>query len=221
MIKLNDIYPAIQGEGCLAGAPMIIIRTMGCGVGCPWCDTKETWVARKDDEIKGFPELVRRKPAWGLFDEVEIARHATEIGPNISWALVTGGEPADQRLDRLVAALHSQGFRAAIETSGTALGHIGAGFDWVCLSPKIDMPGGLPFLPETLASADEIKYVIGKQDDIDHLRALIADAPLKPGAQVCLQPVSQSPKATELCYQVCLKTGWRLSLQIHKYLEKP
>jgi 7-carboxy-7-deazaguanine synthase len=135
--------------------------------------------------------------------------------------MVTGGEPAEQDLEYLVACLHAASFKVAIETSGTATGHLGASFDWVCVSPKIDMPGGKPILKTAIESADEIKHVVGKQEDIDRLDRLIASVSLAPHVQICLQPVSQSPKATELCYRTCLERGWRLSLQMHKYLDKP
>ncbi len=133
--------------------------------------------------------------------------------------LVTGGEPAQYELGALVQSLHDTGYKVAIETSGTETGQIGAGFDWVCVSPKLNMPGGKHFLPHTLESADEIKMVIGKQADIDALDALLARVTLKPEVQICLQPVSMSQKATQLCLDVVQQRGWRLSLQTHKFLD--
>jgi 7-carboxy-7-deazaguanine synthase len=221
MINLNDIYPSIQGEGCLAGTPMVIIRTQGCGVGCPWCDTKETWVLNERFRVVSLDSIPLLKPFWGTFDEFDIAERARAVGPAIGWVLLTGGEPAEQVLGPLVDALHAKSFRVAIETSGTAMGHSGASIDWVCVSPKIGMPGQKLILVEAVTPADEIKMVVGKQDDIDMLDGLLAGVPGKPGRQICLQPVSQQAKATELCYRTCLERGWRLSLQLHKFLDKP
>lgn len=220
MIRLNDIYACIQGEGCLAGTPMVLIRLQGCGVGCPWCDTKETWDL--DPRMKlGDIFKARQLPIfWTEADEAEIAQVARDIAPRIQWALLTGGEPAEQALGPLVDQLHARGFKVAIETSGTAMGHSGAAIDWVCVSPKIGMPGKKPVAVEALVLADEIKHVVGKQADLDMLDLLLANVPLKPGVQICLQPVSQNEKATELCYRTCLERGWRLSLQLHKYIRK-
>lgn len=201
---------------------MVIVRTQGCHVGCPWCDTKETWALHDRFRLTNL-DLIRvtPKPFWGTFYEFDIANECRRLGPKIDWVLLTGGEPAEQCLGPLVDALHTFGFRIAIETSGTAMGHSGASIDWICVSPKIGMPGGKPVLIEAAAPADEIKMVIGKQDDIDTLDRLLATVPGKPGRQICLQPVSRQAKATELCYRTCLERGWRLSLQMHKYLEKP
>jgi 7-carboxy-7-deazaguanine synthase len=82
---------------------------------------------------------------------------------------VTGGEPAQYGLRPLVGALKAKGCRAVLETSGTDAGHFDAGSDWVCVSPKSNMPGGKVVRPEALAGADEIKHVVGRQRDIDDL----------------------------------------------------
>jgi 7-carboxy-7-deazaguanine synthase len=80
------------------------------------------------------------------------------------------------------------------------------------------MPGNKRVLAAALAAADEIKMVIGKPADLDTLDALLAQATPKPGCQVCLQPASQSEKATRLCVETAMRRGWRVSLQLHKYL---
>jgi 7-carboxy-7-deazaguanine synthase len=118
----------------------------------------------------------------------------------------------------LVGALKAEGYRVAMETSGTETGQLDAGFEWVCVSTKLNMPGGKVVQPEALAGADEIKHVVGWQRDIDDLEALIAEYPLKPNVQICLQPVSLSRKATQLCIETVPARGWQLSVQTHKYL---
>ena len=106
----------------------------------------------------------------------------------------------------------------ALETSGTEVGHVGANIDWVCVSPKINMPGGRPIVAAAMRSAHEIKHVVGKGADIEQLDQLLAQSELRAKVQICLQPVSQSQKATDLCLEVVQQRGWRLSLQMHKYL---
>lgn len=225
--KVNNIYPSVQGEGCMTGVPMVIVRLQGCGVGCPWCDTKETWGVEQKHEVvnpdDAFNSDGKQSPKWIRYSASEIAAYVRRTHPGPKWILLTGGEPAEQDLEALVNALHDAGYRVALETSGTALGLLNASLDWVCVSPKIGMPGGRPILHEVMACADEIKHVIGKQADIDKLDALLADckAVLKESVEICVQPVSQSPKATALCIETCLKRGWRLSVQTHKYLDLP
>jgi 7-carboxy-7-deazaguanine synthase len=220
-LPVNDIYASIQGEGVQAGTPMVILRLQGCKVGCPWCDTQETW--GMEEQVDSLEQALGKSPAYALLSTATIADYIEAHYPHHRWVLVTGGEPAAYGLRPLVAALHSLGYQVALETSGTALGLVGAAFDWVTVSPKIGMPGGLLVQATALARADEIKHVVGRQADIDRLDDLLAtvQAHLKEDVTICLQPVSQSPKATELCLETIQRRGWRLSLQLHKYLDLP
>jgi 7-carboxy-7-deazaguanine synthase len=229
---LNDIYLAVQGEGVQTGVPMIIVRLQGCGVGCTWCDTKETWDKDEPNRRETIPDILGTNGLWGYFDGEQIAKYIYESynwgeGWNpknkqqgLRWVLVTGGEPAEQNLTHLVHELHDYGYKVALETSGTAAGHLGAGFDWVCVSPKLNNPNGKPIIEAAVTIADEIKMVVGRESDIEALDQLLKIMPdaTEPSWQVCLQPLSQNKKATELCVKTVQARGWRLSLQMHKYL---
>jgi 7-carboxy-7-deazaguanine synthase len=217
MYPVNNIYPCVQGEGCQTGMPMVMLRLHGCAVGCPWCDTKETWAVDPAFEVNNFPDILGATPYYTKKGQSEIVAYI-KSQYSLRWVLISGGEPAQYDLKPLVTALHDGGYDVAIETSGTQLGHIGAGFDWVCVSPKFDMPGGFSVLPEACKAADEIKQVIGKQSDIDRLLLFLKQTSLKRGCQICLQPVSQSARATKLCINTIQKYNWRLSVQVHKYL---
>lgn len=218
--RVNDVYACIQGEGALAGLPMVLLRLHGCGVGCPFCDTKETWETTAANRVPTLDDALGANPRWCEMTADALAAALRERFPRLGWVLVTGGEPADQPLGPLVEALHRKHFIAALETSGTALGHVGARFHWVCVSPKIGMPGGRPILPDALASANEIKMVIGRQSDLDKLDTLLADhrGHIPASAMISLQPMSANATATRLCLETALARGWRLSLQLHKYI---
>jgi 7-carboxy-7-deazaguanine synthase len=70
-----------------------------------------------------------------------------------------------------------------------------------------------------LQRADELKMPIGKMADVDALRTLLATMPTEMYHQlVYLQPLSQSPKATELCIEQARQNGWRVSVQAHKFM---
>lgn len=215
---VNDCYTCVQGEGVQTGVAMVLLRLHGCAVGCPWCDTQETWFFEPENEVKTLAEAQETPGRYLFLSVAEIVNHITSQHPGPKWVLVTGGEPAQYPLHPLVEGLHAAGYKVALETSGTELGHLAAGFDWVCVSPKINMPGGKKVLPEALTPADEIKQVVGRPADITQLEQLLQTATLKPTVQICLQPVSQSQKATDLCLQIVQERGWRLSLQMHKYL---
>ena len=212
---VNEVYPSIQGEGTLAGTPMIVVRLQGCDVGCPFCDTKQTWPAEAPHTT------LSRGPATLLIDDLLALIGSARTGER--WVMLTGGEPAAQDLRRLVELLHRSGLKVQIETSGTYPLDPESPFDWVTVSPKIAMPGGRPIIGGTLARADEIKHVVGRQEDIDALDTLLAyhHDHLSGDAQICLQPMSQSPKATRLAAQTVVARGWRLSVQTHKYIGLP
>lgn len=215
---INDCYTCVQGEGVQTGVAMVLLRLHGCAVGCPWCDTQETWFFEPGNEVKTLAEAQETPGRYAFLSVAEIVNHIISQHPGPKWVLVTGGEPAQYPLQPLVEGLHAAGYKVALETSGTELGHLAAGFDWVCVSPKINMPGGKKVLPEALTPADEIKQVVGRPADVTQLDELLQTAALKPTVQICLQPVSQSQKATDLCLQTVQERGWRLSLQMHKYL---
>lgn len=215
--KLNDIYATIQGEGRQTGVPMILIRLQGCGVGCPWCDTKETWALDERFRVPSVGFALVESRSWCEADATLIASVARGLADGERWALVTGGEPADQDLAPLVAALHDAGFRVALETSGTATGHLGAGFDWVTVSPKVGMPGGKAVLRSALEAADELKMVLAKPTDLDLLQSLLDGLGESWAGDVCVQPVAGSDKALALCQSAARRHGWRVSLQSHKY----
>lgn len=217
---INTIYPAVQGEGVNAGIPMIILRLQGCDVGCPWCDTKETWAVDPAMLRPTFEEAAGVNPLFVERTGAEIAGYIAEHWPYWEWVLVTGGEPARFDLADLVDELHRHGYQVALETSGTETGHLGADFDWVCVSPKIAMPGGKRVQTSALQAADEIKHVIGKPADLAALDTLLDGLPLKQTVEICVQPVSQSQKATALCLQIVQERKWRLSLQLHKYIDQ-
>lgn len=221
MIRVNGIYGAIQGEGVHTGVPMVVVRLQGCTVGCPFCDTKETWQTHDTDRAATIAEALGQNPRWVLASPGEIAGYIAAHHPAFRWALLTGGEPAEQELGALVDALHDGGLKVAVETSGTSDAHVGVSFDWVCVSPKIDMPGGQGVSSAALQSADEIKHVVGKPADIERLDALLSQCAISDEVSICLQPMSQSEQATQLCIRTVKERGWRLSAQLHKYLGLP
>lgn len=217
MYLVNNIYPSVQGEGVMSGQPMIILRLHGCAVGCSFCDTQNTWRIDDKHEVETIEECLGDTPYFTRQSASQINYYLRRHYPNIEWIMLTGGEPADQDLVGLVNALHDGGYKILLETSGTAEGHMNADIDWVCVSPKINMPGGKTVLPHVVAAADEIKHVVGIQKHIDQLDDLLSSIGEFEGI-VSLQPMSVSVNATKLCYETVLARGWRLSIQTHKYI---
>jgi len=223
---INDIYYTIQGEGCMTGVPAIFVRFHGCPVGCHFCDTKETWYFNPDNEMDDITDTLGANPKYHFMSGSVLSRYLqARFTPDIKWIVITGGEPAQYPLKPLVTALHEDGYKVAIETSGTEIGHLNAGFDWVTISPKLNQAGGRSLDYGSFARCDELKHVIGKQSDITDLQNILdylENYQIAPkDMQICLQPMSQSKRATELCIQTAKERGWRLSIQTHKYIQIP
>jgi 7-carboxy-7-deazaguanine synthase len=220
LYRVNDIYGAIQGEGSNVGIPMVILRLQGCSVGCVWCDQKETWSEDYTQHQVDIGSIIGTNPKWTWSDSNNIRDYIKQHHPGQQWVLVTGGEPAEQDLVELAECLHKAGYKIALETSGTARGHIGANFDWVCCSPKTGNPNNKSLIPEVLEYADELKFIVCRQHDLGEINDCIKKYwKDKDSNRICLQPVSASPSATQLCINWCQPRGWRLSIQLHKILE--
>lgn len=153
MLPVHEQFYTFQGEGTHAGKAAYFIRTFGCPVHCPWCDSAGTW----------HPDYVPARIA--KVDEAELA--AAAAATCAEFVVVTGGEPAVHNLGPLVDALHSRGLSAHLETSGAF--PIQGEFDWITLSPK---RWKLP-IPENLIRANEFKIIVDRREAIDEYTHLL------------------------------------------------
>lgn len=219
-LPINEIFSSIQGEGSFTGTPSVFVRLQFCAVGCPWCDTKHTWIKDDSRKISFEAMLAKTKDSdeWADVFTGDLAIYL--LNQPEKHIVITGGEPCVYDLHEFTEFLSDLGKSVQIETSGTSEIKV-AGDAFVTLSPKIDMPGGLKVLVGSVYRADEIKMPVGKQKDVDALKSFIGDhrALVSRCPPVYLQPLSQSEKATELCIEQARQNGWRLSAQLHKYLK--
>lgn len=240
LVNVSEVFDTIQGEAFFTGTPSWFIRLQGCDVGCPFCDTKYTWAFGHDPDTEDSLESSKTRLAQlmarltkgdvykadptikGLRIRVDhLVLLLREMKPGIRHFVLTGGEPMAQphAITALCTDITLAGCQAQIETSGTYPIDLARSIAWVTVSPKIDMPSGRIVLPDSLARADEIKFPVGKQSDVEKLNALLAGMAKPPKhSSIWLQPLSQGKAATDLCVQTCQEKGWRLSLQTHKFI---
>lgn len=216
---VNEIFNTFQCEGTFAGVPSIFIRLQGCDVGCGFCDTKYTWETKEEDKVI-YSKLMGKEesgtPDWATVNTETILGYLW-LYPNIRHVVLTGGEPCLQDILELVDLIERTGRTVQIETSGTEI--VNCTYKtFVTLSPKIKIGNMKPIVHQALEAASEIKFVIGAESHIKKLDEMFEEFKFKKNIPIYLQPMSQLPKATEACMKLCMERGWKLSLQMHKYV---
>ena len=218
--KVNELFQTIQGEGFYTGVPAIFVRLQGCDVGCAWCDTKHTWEIdpEKQSNLISLTDKSTESDRWADASTKDIINEINRLSYSANLIVITGGEPCMFDLRELTQTLNQYGFKTQVETSGTYPILVDE-FTWVTLSPKINMRGKKEILKTALIRANEIKHPVGTEKDIDQLEELLAKADSIQDKTICLQPISQKASATALCMKICIERNWRLSIQMHKYLQ--
>jgi 7-carboxy-7-deazaguanine synthase len=192
-LPIVETFHSVQGEGLWTGTSAFFIRLGGCNVGCPWCDTKESWNANRHPQ-----------------QTVKSLVQAAIATPSV-FVVITGGEPLMHDLTSLTAELHQAGLRIHLETSGAY--PLSGQFDWITLSPKRFKP-----VHSSLYSmVNELKIVVTDATDFDRAEDVKANVPTE--AIYFLQPEWNTPESYSLITQYVLQhPEWRISLQTHKLM---
>jgi 7-carboxy-7-deazaguanine synthase len=204
--SVKEIFYTLQGEGAQAGMPAVFCRFAGCNL----------WSGRESDRASAIcrfcdTEFVGTDGTLGgkYADATALAQQIAAQWPVADTAqrlvVLTGGEPLLQVDAALLAALHAQGFRVAVETNGTLTAP--EGIDWLCVSPK----AGAPWVQQ---SGHELKLVWPQTGWV--LAEMVSTGQF---GHRFLQPMDGPQQASNiaLCIDQCMQDPrWRLSLQTHK-----
>lgn len=198
MLKINEIFYSIQGEGIRAGCPVIFVRLQGCTMDCCFCDT-----AYAQDPEEGV-----------YFREGEVlAKIQEQQAPNVPICrniCITGGEPLEQGLVPLCRQLKYYGYHIQIETNGfNSLAsrdnqELASLIDHWTVSPKKThcITGDIP--------VSELKYIVTPKFRQEWVLGI---------APVSLQPEGNRPENIKRCLSLIREhPSWRLSLQLQKIL---
>ncbi len=198
-LKINEIFPSIQGEGLRLGEPTLFIRFSECNLKCAFCDTKYAWHTGQEMTVESILKKIKK---------IHTA-FPTE------WVCLTGGEPLFQNIVALAQRIKAEDFKIQVETNATIFRRLGV--DWYTISPK---PPNYFYQPEYIKKAKEVKMVVTKELDFGVLKKLRQDFPEK--IPLILQPQSNNKSSGKHAIRLIkqsLKEGMkniRLTAQIHK-----
>lgn len=220
-MKIDEIFgPTIAGEGSIAGAVTMFIRTGGCDYRCSWCDT---WHAVDPVNV----------PRWAEMTATEAIDRMEEIAPDLApgtWVSVSGGNPAiwQSELPELVVLLQKRGYKVNIETQGSILNDAFLLAEQVTISPKgpssgmfVDRDRLRKVIRKTQARG-VLKFVIANDIDFTFAKNIAAEHKFTP---VYVQPLTEEQFGERrfsgfryLCERVAADpelSTWRVIPQLH------
>ncbi len=215
-LDVVSVFKTIQGEGPHAGAPAIFVRLAGCNLHCSLCDTDYT-TGRQRRSVEQLVDMVRE-------------RKGTD---NIQWVVLTGGEPLRQNVGLFVERL-IEWLDVEVETNGTYTIPELSLFDSIICSPKTSKVNEDLERYTARMKVLTFKYVVesGQTDPDDGLPLSILGTPCRVArprynhTPIFIQPQDdQDPEKNkanvEEAVRVCMKFGYRLSIQTHKIIGLP
>ena len=207
MLKINEIFYSIQGEGTNAGLPCIFIRLTYCNLRCTYCDTEYAFYEGKDFSIEE------------IINEIKIFK--------CNLVEVTGGEPLMQEESFiLMEQLCELNYDVMLETGGSLLikevdKRVKIILDFKCPSSKMEKKNLYENI-NFLKSKDEVKFVIGNREDFDWSKKIIKKYSLTERCEVLFSPVFgkiENDKLVEWILQENLNV--RFQTQLHKLIWEP
>lgn len=203
-LRITEIFYSLQGESNTAGIPTVFIRLTGCPLRCVYCDTAYAFTGGKKIEIA---EII-----------TQIEQYSTR------YITITGGEPlAQSACNELMTKLLDKGYLVSLETSGA--------IDMSAVDPRVvkvmdlKTPGSgessknLYQNIHHLNLKDQVKFVIGNDEDYDWSKAAISEYELPGRCEILFSPVMGQQDPTELAEKILQdRLPVRFQIQLHKLL---
>ena len=222
LLDVHSIFYTVQGEGPFSGFPAVFIRLAGCNLQCPWCDTEYTQGRRL-----AHPQVVAQ-----YVHSLSLPKGLVVITRRLG--------PFRQNLTSLLTHLDKLGHLVQIETNGT----LAPSEFHYSKYPRMDHYHGVYIVcsqdwdrvnPGIVRHACCFKYVLGCRFTwigwvelptfaLGHTaNPRLARPPTDWEDPIYLQPMDTKDPAHNMrniqaVTQSCMKHGYRLQLQIHKYI---
>jgi len=203
-LRISEIFFSLQGESNTVGLPTVFIRLTGCPLRCVYCDTEYAFTGGKKITMD---EIIAEVDTYGT-----------------PYVTVTGGEPMAQPgcLD-LMNRLLDKGYSVSLETSGA--------LDISKVDPRVikvmdlktpssgEMGRNLYQNIGFLDHKDQIKFVIGSEEDYAWSKAALKEYGLQERCQILFSPVMGQQDPTELADKILAdRLPVRFQIQLHKLL---
>lgn len=204
MLRITEIFYSLQGESSTVGLPTVFIRLTGCPLRCVYCDTAYAFTGGKKIAIDA------------------VIAEAEQYGTR--YITVTGGEPlAQPGCLELMTKLLDKGYQVSLETSGA--------LDVSEVDPRVvkvmdlktpssdELSRNLYQNIDHLTPKDQVKFVIGNDEDYDWSKAVLSEYDLHNRCQILFSPVMGRQNPTELAEKILKdRLPVRFQLQLHKIL---
>ncbi len=204
MIRITEIFYSLQGESYYVGLPTVFIRLTGCPLRCSYCDTA---YAFHGGEKMTIEDVI-----------AEVARYETR------YVTVTGGEPMAQGMCvELLDALVEKNYRVSLETSGAIdLKKVNSA---VVKVMDLKVPSSQEKHRNRyenlayLTKKDQIKFVIGDEQDYQWSKEQLAQYKLSEICEVLFSPTLGQQDPADLANKILRdQLPVRFQVQLHKIL---
>lgn len=230
ILSVHSIFATIQGEGPLSGRRAVFVRLTGCNLQCPGCDTEYT-----KNDIKMSLEDIWQSVSDASKTFQKMNKYESTL------VVITGGEPFRQNIRPLIEKLcNEKNCLVQVETNGTMPVPDFALVDlsqlYIVCSPKTSTVHESLLKQHPSKTVDAWKYVVEheKVDSADGLPTSVLGnnvRPARPSSNVDNEDIYVTPfdsndtienldNAREAA-KTCMKFGYILNLQIHKYCDLP
>jgi len=203
-LRISEIFHSLQGESRSVGWPTVFVRLTGCPLRCGYCDTT---YAFKGGTTLELDDILHQVAAFG-------AHYVT----------VTGGEPLAQKdCLSLLSALCDTGYEVSLETSGA--------LDVSEVDPRVskvmdlktpssgELERNLYANIRHLLAHDQVKFVIGDEQDYAWSREQLAHYQLAERCEVLFSPVADALAPATLAEWILRdRLPVRFQVQLHKIL---
>jgi 7-carboxy-7-deazaguanine synthase len=205
VLRVNEIFYSIQGEGSCAGERCVFVRMTGCGLRCTYCDTEYAFYEGED---KSVTDVLAQVESYGC-----------------TLVELTGGEPLEQEgVYLLIDELLDRNYEIMIETGG----HIDISRVDKRVKRIVDLKTPTSGMVKRnryenigeLTKHDEVKFVIGSREDYEWSREQIRkyNLPNKVGT-ILFSGVHDALPLDELAAWVLEdKLPVRMQVQLHKLI---